>query len=272
MTNLITVPPLHFDGQFVDVSFDHHESAVKWFEQYFAWKVVRQENWKVDPRCLDGKMTQLNYGTWVVSYLADSRLPHHYAERGMAEPHIRLCFRVKDLMQHRQTFLESGLQVSPLYEGPKTTYLDVWATTEGIRFTLQEDKTVSPSEVLPSWIRVGVSYLDESVAWYERHIGMEFVERDKNGKYVMMRLKLNHSEEHSLWIIEQIPENTAIGKVDGQAQPYCWIKDREAFFGYHQYLINNGIETSEIGGFLTKGMVSFHFYDPDGNRFNVSSM
>ena len=38
-----------------------------------------------------------------------------------------------------------------------------------------------------------------------------------------------------------------------------WIKKREDFFKYHEYLQANGIETSEIGGFMDRGMVSFHF-------------
>lgn len=126
--------------------------------------------------------------------------------------------------------------------------------------------------MLPSWIRVGINNLEESVKWYEENMGLKVVEYDNKNQFVIMSLKLNHSEEDSLWVIEQKPEGTYTGKVDGQVQPSCCIKDREDFFKYHQYLIDRGVETSEIGGFLTKGMVSFHFYDIDGNRLNVSSM
>lgn len=272
MTTLYSVPPVYFDGNFIDVLWDNHENSVKWFEKYFGWNVIRQENWKVDPRCLEGKMTQLNYGTWVVTYLTNSRLPHHFAERGTVESNIRLCFRIHDLEKMHKTLSDDGVRVSPVYDGPRTRYFDAWATTEGIRLTLQEDLSVSSSELLPSWIRVGVSNLDESIKWYEQHMGMKLTERDKNSNFVIMKLKLNHSEEDSLWIIERKPEETYTGKVDGQVQSSCWIKSREEFFKYHKYLIDIGIETSEIDGFLTRGMVSFHFYDIDGNRFNVSSM
>ncbi|RKP57966.1 VOC family protein [Cohnella endophytica] len=272
MTPNSSVPTLFFDGQFIDVLWDNHENLVRWFEKYFTWKVIRQEDWKVDPRCLEGKMTQMNYGTWLVSYLTNSRLPHHYAERGTVESNIRLCFRINELGEIHKTLSDDGVRVSPIYDGPVTKYFDIWATPEGIRLTLQEDLSVPSAELFPSWIRVGVKNLDDSIMWYEQHMGMKLVERDKSNKFVIMTLKLNHSEEDSLWCIEQKPIETFTGKVDGQIQPVCWINSRDDFFKYHQYLIDSGIETSEIGGFVTRGMVSFHFYDPDGNRFNISSM
>jgi catechol 2,3-dioxygenase-like lactoylglutathione lyase family enzyme len=245
---------------------------VEWFEKYFEWKVLRQESWKVDPRCLDGKMTQMDYGTWLITYLTNSRLPHHFAERGTVESNIRLYFRADDLENIHSILSDDGVRVSSIYDGPKTRYFDVWATSEGIRLTLQEDPSVPPSKLFPSWIRVGVKSLDESVKWYEQYMGMKVIEVDNNNHYAIMTLKLNHSEDDSLWVFEQQPVENFTGKVDGQVQPSCWIKDRDDFFKYRQYLIDSCVETSDIGGFLTRGMVSFHFYDIDGNRFNVSSM
>lgn len=103
-------------------------------------------------------------------------------------------------------------------------------------------------------------------------MGMSLVSNEINQGYEIMKLKLNHQKDDSLWVIEQLQDDVYRGNVDGQIQPFCWIKNKEDFFGYHQYLLGNGIETSEIGGFTTRGMVSFHFYDLDGNRFNISSM
>lgn len=267
------VPTLYYDGQFIDVLWDNHDNAIQWFENYFEWKVQRQEDWKVDPRCIQGKMTNMDWGTWLVSYLTNSRLPHHYAERGTVESNIRLCFRTNELQKKHSVLMDDGIRVSPIYHGPgQTRYCDIWATSEGIRVTLQEDLSVKSGEILPSWVRVGVSNLNESIRWYQQYMGMELVADESKQGYILMKLKLNHQAEDSLWIIEQLPDDTYIGKVDGQVQPICWIKDREAFFQYHQYLIERGIETSEVGGFITRGMVSFHFYDLDGNRFNISSM
>lgn len=60
------------------------------------------------------------------------------------------------------------------------------------------------------------------------------------------------------------------GKIDGAIRPLTLIKKREDFFTYHQFLRDNGVECGDVGGFLQKGRVLFHFYDADGNRFNVS--
>lgn len=214
----------------------------------------------------------MNYGTWLVSYLTNSRLPHHFAERGTVEPNIRLCFRISELEKVHKTLSEEGLRTSSIYVGPRTRYFDVWATTESIRLTLQEDLSVSQSELHPSWIRIGVSNIEDSITWYEQHMGMKLLERDKKGDFVIMALKLNQNDEDSLWVIEHKQDDSYTGRVDGQVQPVCWIRNREDFFIYHQYLKDNGVEASDIGGFLTRGMVSFHFYDIDGNRLNVSSM
>lgn len=266
------VPELYFDGQFIDVLRPNHDDGVQWFQRYFQWEVIRREDWKADPRCTDGIMTQMNYGTWLISYQAPEQLPHHYADRGEVESNVRLCFRVHDLKHMHRTLTDDGVQVTPIYSGPKTVYCDVWATDEKFRITLQEDHTVPPGEVHPSWVRLGVSDLNQAIRWYQQHMGMSLAERDDSEGFAVMSLQLNHSVGNSLWVLERVEDEASIGRADGQVQPYCWIKKREDFFKYHEYLQANGIETSEIGGFMDRGMVSFHFYDPDGNRLNISSM
>ena len=267
------VPELHFDGQFIDVLWDNYDNAIDWFETYFNWSVSRREAWKVDPACVEGFMTQMNYGTWLVTYLTESRLPHHYADRGTAEAHVRLCFRVRDLDERHEVFSADGVRVSPIYDGPKARYFDVWATPEGIRLTLQEDQSLPDSSVYPSWIRIGVRDVAESIKWHESVTGMRLVERDPDDRFAVMALKLNHAEDQdSLWVLERLPEGAHTDKRNGQVQPVSWFKSREDFFKYHERLRSIGVDTSEIGGFVERGMVSFHFYDPDGNRFNVSSM
>lgn len=267
------VPKLHFDGQRIDVLWDNYDNAIRWLERHFGWAVSRRENWKVDPACREGWMTQMNYGTWLVTYLADVRLPHHHADRGGAEGNVRLCFRVKDLEKRHEAFTADGVRVTDVYEGPKTRYFDVWATPEGIRLTLQEDPGVAEGGVFPSWVRIGVSDLREAIEWQQNVTGMRLLERDPDGRFAIMALGLNHAEnEDSLWVLEQLPEGAHTGNVSGQVQPVCWVKSRDAFFKYHQYLKSIGVETSEVGGFVARGMVGFHFFDPDGNRFNISSM
>jgi len=269
------VPALFFDGTMVDVLWDNHEEAIQWYRKFMSWEVGQQENWKPDPRCHDGKMTRMNWGTWLVSSLSSVRLPHHFAERGTVESNVRLCWRTHNAEQLHRHYASNGVRVSELYEGPgRTIYFDFWATCEGIRFTAQEDRQVREEDgLVPSWVRVRVSDLNRSVAWYQQYLGMELEEGwDLNGCAVMS-LRLNHHHgEKSLWVLEPLPENAYRGKVDGQVRPINWVAGRDQFFRYHAFLRESGIETSDVGGFLTRGLVSFHFYDPDGNRLNVSSM
>lgn len=76
------VPDLYFDGQFIDVLWDNYDNAIAWFEKYFGWKVLRRDAWTVDPDCSEGFMTQMDHGTWLVTYRTEKRLAHHFAERG----------------------------------------------------------------------------------------------------------------------------------------------------------------------------------------------
>lgn len=267
------VPNLYFDGQLIDVQWGNEKIVAEWFAKYFGWSIQRQEQWKVDPRCEDGQMTQMEWGTWIISYIAMEQLSHHYAARSGADGNIRLCFRIKELQAKHHLFQQAGIQVTPIYNGAgPTTYFDFWVPGEGFRLTLQEDRSIeSMDSVLPSWIRIGVIDLDQSVEWLTKHLGMKITADHADQGYMLMSLKLNHLDGDSLWVIEQDAQ-ASINKADSQVQPICWIQERDEFFRYHQFLIDSGVETSDIGGFVTRGMVSFHCYDPNGNRYNFSSM
>ncbi|WP_165279909.1 VOC family protein [Paenibacillus protaetiae] len=269
----MNVPKLYFDGQMVDVLWDNHEEAIRWYETYMGWEVQQKESWKPDPRCTHGKMTRMNAGTWLISSLSNERLPHHYAERGTVESNIRLCWRVADLQQFHNRCQSDGVRVTELYRGPgETDYFDFWATGEGIRFTAQEDKRIQEG-FAPSWLRIGVSDLGKSVQWYRNWLGMDLENDWSKDGYALMSLGLNRRPgDKSLWVLEQLPENAYTGKADGQVQPVCWVAERSDFFNYQTFLLDSGVETSDIGGYVTRGMVSFHLYDPDGNRLNISSM
>lgn len=273
MTNP-SVPNLHFDGTFIDVLWDHHDEAISWYKKFMGWDVKQAENWKPDPRCEQGRMTSMNWGVWLVSSLSSVRLPHHFAERGTVDSNVRLCWRTRGLKEVHERFKSSSVRVSDIYDEPgNVKYFDFWATFEGAKQTAQEDNQLPQDGFVPSWNRIAVSNLEQSIQWYSRHLGMQLEQDYSSEGYVIMSLKLNHHpNEKSLWVLEKAPEGAYIGKVDGLVQPVCWIHARDDFFGYHSYLSQNAIEVSEIGGFLTRGVVSFHFYDPDGNRLNISSM
>jgi len=269
----VSPPDLYFDGQRIDVLWENDEGAVEWLKTRLGWNVQRREDWKVDPACLEGRMTQLDYGTWVVSYRSEGRLAHHFADREGPEPNVRLCLRVHDLEALHERFSAEGVRVTSIYDGPKARYFDAWAEPEPFRLTFQEDRSLPEQGVHPSWIRIGVRNVDEALKWHEAHTGMRLVERNPDGRFAVAALKLNHAEgEDSLWVLEQLPSGASTEKANGRVQPVCWIKSRDEFFQYNERLRSAGVETSEVGGFVERGMVGFHFYDPDGNRFNVSSM
>lgn len=269
-----SIPEILYEGGSIDVLWDYHDEAVKWYQKYLGWNIQQQETWTADPRATHGKMTHMGWGTWLISSISQTRLPYHFAERGTIDSNVRWCWRTGDLLKSHAFFKENGIRVTDIYRGPgECDYFDFWATYEGVRLTAQGDSSVNPDVYEPSWTRIGVSNLKRAVEWYRTFLGMSMVSVHEEENYVIMRLGLNHHpEESSLWIIEQLPEGAAIGKVDGTVRSTCWIQNREQFFNYYQALKECGIHVGEIGGFTTRGMVSFHLYDEDGNRFNISSM
>ncbi|MFS0861096.1 VOC family protein [Fredinandcohnia sp. 179-A 10B2 NHS] len=278
MSEKRVLPKLYYDGCSIDVLYDYHEDAIKWYEKHLGWKVEQKEDWIADPRASKGKMTHMGWGTWLVSSITNQRLPFHYADRGTVDPNIRVCFKAKELNSTYSMFFEKGVRVSDIYDGPGGhKYFDVWVTSEGTRFTFQneiENSTVAFPDCdnyRDTCVRIGVEDLEKSVEWYRDYVGMEVESEHINDGYVIMSLGVNHHPEgKSKWILEKLPENIYIGKVDGTIRPMCFIHNRDEFFEYHRFLRDSGVEVGEIGGYTGGGMSMFHFYDIDGNRFNVS--
>ncbi|GIP39909.1 hypothetical protein J31TS4_31890 [Paenibacillus sp. J31TS4] len=273
------VPDLLYDGGSIDVLYDYHEEAVRWYETNLGWSVRQQESWKPDPRAAQGKMTHMGRGLWLTSSVTSQRLPYHYAERGTVDPHVRLCLRAADLEQTRSALEGRGVRVTDLYAGPGGhRYFDAWLTAEGTRIAFVEEQAPSPVPLPPCGpnedvcVRIGVSHLDEAVPWYERYIGMQVEAVHREEGYAVMSLGVNHHPDgKSLWILESLPPGAYTGPVDGPVRPTCFVQGRDAFFAYYQFLKDSGVMVGEMGGFTGRGLALFHLYDRDGNRFNVSS-
>lgn len=109
-------------------------------------------------------------------------------------------------------------------------------------------------------IELPVKNVEASVKWYTEMFGCLIM-----GLQAKMRAK-----EKMFWILEKLPNDAFTEEIDGPIRPLVLIKNRDAFFTYHRFLTENGIKCGDIGGFVEKGRVLFHFYDLDGNRFNVS--
>ncbi|HZG88043.1 VOC family protein [Paenibacillus sp.] len=272
------VPKLLYDGGSIDILYDYHEDAIKWYENHLGWKVEQKENWKPDPRVAAGKMTHMGRGYWLTSYVTKKKLPFHYAERGTIDPHVRLCLKAKDIKQTHDDFSKKGIRVSEIYNGPGGhSYFDAWLTMEGTRFTFQDELEHSPiafpdcDNFRDTCVRIGVKNLENAIKWYKQYVGMEVESLHGGDGYAIMSLGVNHHPNgKSMWVLEQLSDGAITEKVDGPVRPTCYIQNREQFFGYHTFLKNSGVDVCEIGGFTGRGMSMFHFYDPDGNRFNVS--
>ncbi len=266
------VPELYYDGGEIDVLWDNHDQAIAWYETFMGWEVKRKELWSPDQRIIRGRMTHLGYGTWLNSVLTSQKLPFHYAERGSVDPHIRWCWRTKNLQKTHTSFSENKIRVTDIYRGPDgKQYFDFWATAEGARLTAEGDDTLTTKGFKPSVTRIGVSDLRQARQWYGEFVGMNVLEDHIEDGYLVLHLRENYSETNkSIWILEQLPMDSYKGKIDGMIRPLTLVKNRASFFAYHQFLKDSGVDCGDIGGFLEKGRVLFHFYDSDGNRFNVS--
>lgn len=267
------VPQILYDGADVDVLWDGHEDAIRWYERHLGWKVEQKERWKPDPRVSQGKMTHMGNGIWLESVITDERLPYHFAERGTVDPAVRWCWKTRDIHRARSKFDLDGIRVSEVKSGPdRRLYFDVWCTSEGARITIHEDSKLLTDELYDSEIRIGVKDLDQAAEWYQRFVGMERDTIHPDKGYACLTLGVNHKPgKVRTWILEQLPPGSYEGKADGPIRPRCYIENRESFFAYHKFLRSHGVQVGDLGGFIQRGYVKFHFYDPDGNRFNVCS-
>ena len=267
------VPSLSFDGGQIDVLWDHHSDAVAWYTTRFKWKNDPTYDWRQDEQADEEKITQLAFGTWLKSVRTSRKLHHLFADRGGPDPHVRWCWNTSDIVEAHRQLAAEGVRVSDIYPGPGDRhYFDLWAW-EGTRLTVcgwPELEDDSGALLTPGWVRIGVSDLEAAVQWYERYVGMELVERDPGNDAALMQLGVEHHHGRSLWWLEQLPSGASTEPINGPARPYCVVHDKWKFESYHRYLRENGISVSEISGNPPiHGFSWFHFYDPDGNRFNI---
>lgn len=269
------IPNLAYDGGHIDIIWDNHEKAVEWYNEFTGWGVegpfIEQKN-NGQP-FKSRKKTRLWYGTWLVSFLTDHKIGHLAADRGTVDPHVRWCWGTRKLAETHDLFVEKGIRITPLYTGPDGgKYFDFWATFEGTRLTAYEslDLPVDSPRFGTGRVRIGVTDLKSAIEWYKEYIGMGVHEDRSQDGYVIMKLALEHHPEHfSTWCLEQLQPGAFTGKVDGPARPYVVVHDNDAFNKYHRFLHESGVAVSDI---WMEGFQSyFHLYDPDGNRFNVTT-
>jgi catechol 2,3-dioxygenase-like lactoylglutathione lyase family enzyme len=191
-----------------------------------------------------------------------------------SETHVRWCWRTNNLDATRSYLKQEGVRVGEPYRGPgDADYFDFWATDKNILLAVHEDSNVENDEprFVPSWTRIGVKNLSSAKVWYETYIGMRLVKDHSTEGYIILGLNLeHHPNEESLWILEEFQEERSIQRFNGAARPNCVMHDKIQFANYHSFLKIQGIEISEIMGYPPiEGFSWFHFYDQNGNRFDV---
>ncbi|GAA4839190.1 hypothetical protein GCM10023310_16230 [Paenibacillus vulneris] len=268
------VPQIVFDGGTVTTTLEEHEEMIAWLERHAGWKIAQQENWKPVPQAAVGKMTHMGWGVWIESGSSSEGEPVPAAAKGPFDPFVRWCWRTGNVQEKRQELMANGVRVSELYRDPEgLESFDFWAGPKEMLLTAIEDPAWKESSLADAnRFRITVRHLQKSMEWYHNYIGMETVtDRSEHG-YAVMKLGINyHPDGQSRWLLEEDPSRPETGPVDGLFRTRCIISSRESFFKYHQFLRDSGVEVSEVTGFLQRGRVCFHLYDPDGNRFDVSS-
>jgi catechol 2,3-dioxygenase-like lactoylglutathione lyase family enzyme len=264
------VPKLAYDGGHLEVLWDHHDEAVRWYCEMLGWRKVDQTSSGENEWFVCRRQTHLGFGTRLRSYIPKTKRPHLFADRGSVDGNIRWCWRVRNLEEVHETFNTKGIRTSDLYKGPGDhEYFDFWSSIEGTRLTAQGDTQIpmDTTGFIPSWVRIGVNHLTAAVEWYSTYAGMKIGEAHMDKGYVIMHLGLeHHPNDVSQWVLEQLPEPVERVRVNSPVRPYFVLHGTDEFITYHSFLRNSGIEVSEIEGKHS----FFHFYDPDGNRFNIS--
>ncbi|WP_409346151.1 sigma-70 family RNA polymerase sigma factor [Paenibacillus sp. MBLB4367] len=270
-------PRYEIDGGMINVLWENHDSAIEWFEQHLGWQRTGQtENWKHDENSDSEKMTPLGIPRvgvlWVKSVITQKKSEHFYIERGSGDPNLRLYFCTSELQSAHNYMKELGIRTTDIYLGPGfREYFDFWATSENIRMTACEypEKAITGMRVTPvENYRIGVRDLMKAKEWYQEVFGLELVEEYDDQGWVLLKSRQSYySDSCSEWWLEALPHDAVPGISDGPVRQYLHVRDLELEYERLKAL---GVRVSGItGNPPTRGFRLFHFYDLDGNRWNV---
>jgi len=274
-TNMVgNVPALAFDGGNLYVPMALHQEAIDWFSQYMGWNFENQFDNRPEnnDKIIHELKTILGSLVCIQSYeLREDADPLLTAVSD--ESRVRWCWRTKDLPGTRAYLQGAGAVVGEPYTGPGGyDYFDFWAVNKKIRLTIQEDPnlTEGSQKFVQSWNRIGVSNLSAAKSWYETFVGMWLLEDHSEKGYLLMGLRKEFSNDDSHWILEEDTGAISQERLNGTARPCCILYNKQEFAEYHAFLVQNGIIVSDILGYpAIEGFSWFHFYDQDGNRFDV---
>ncbi|UVI33028.1 VOC family protein [Paenibacillus spongiae] len=272
-TDTYPIPAILFDGGTINVTLERHEEAIAWCRHVMGVTVVRQENWTPGPDAVEGKMTHMGWGLWIESGRAADGTPAPAAGREPVDTTVHWYWRVRSLRQKLDELQRIGVETSAVYTDPEgREAADFRFMDSGTWLTAIEDATLENDSFADADVtRIRVKNLQHAIAWYKQYLGMQEEPGRSNDACCVMTLGINYSTDgRSVWLLEEDPDWSDHGPLDGLFRTRSFIADREAFFNYYQFLKDSGNLVSEMGGYVERGRVFFHVYDPDGNRFDVS--
>lgn len=268
-----TIPAVLFDGGTINVTMEEHEIAIDWCQRVMGLQIAQQEEWTPGPDAVAGKMTHMGWGLWIESGSAADGTPAPAVNREPVDSSILWYWRTRNLRSKAEELHRQGVQTSEIYTDPAgNEVINFRFMNSGTWLTAIEDPSLDGDAFSDSNVtRIKVKHLRQSVEWYKQYLGMEVSSDHAMDSYCEMTLGINHHlEGRYIWMLEEDSDWTDHGPIDGLFRTRSYVANREAFFAYYNFLQESGCLVSEIGGFVQRGRVFFHVYDPDGNRFDIS--
>lgn len=268
------VPDVKFDGGTIEALLAEHDEAVDWLRRHMGMNVQMQENWTPGPEAAIGKMTHMGWGVWIESGTTAEGTPFPKAERRAKDSNIRWYWGVRDLQEKREQLRLAGVRVSEPYTDPEGRQaFDFWALAGEERLTAVQNPNVQDDGFADENVfRLTVKNLQSAVAWYMKHIGMKLEADCSDEGYCVLTFGIHYSDEgRARWIVDENPDAGDNEASESLFRLRTSIPRREHFFAYHRSLQESGANVSPVGGFIARGRVYFHVYDPEGNRFDFSA-
>ncbi|WP_274654560.1 VOC family protein [Paenibacillus humicola] len=264
----------HFkwDGGIILIQSQYFDPAVDWYSEHMGWTCrERHKDYHGEKAFF-----LMPGGGQIVLKAVDSTF-EHLSLVGRHDGDARFCFAVGDWDLTLDYFKQHGIKHTVPKIGPDgRRHVDVYAFDD-TRITavhLKKFEGLFPNSRLVSYadvpVRFGVTDLEASTAWYTHFLGLIPSEREVPSGYALLKGKSPYQDSSfygdRVWL-EKVKEVTQ--RTNSAARPYFYL-EKETFLDIHKRSKELNIECSPIVGDPV-WWAAFHFFDPNGNRINVST-
>lgn len=268
----MTLAHFKWDGGIILICSEHFDEAVNWYSKHMGW-VCKQRHQDYHG---EKAFFPMPGGGQIVLKAVDSSF-EHLSLTGRHDGNARFCFAVGDWEQTLDYFKKQGIRYTDPKTGPDgRMYVDFYAFDE-TRITavhLAKYEGMFPDSRLVSYaevpVRFGVTDLDAAVSWYKHYLGLISSDREVPYGYALLKGKSPYQDSsyfgERVWLekVDQVPQRT-----NPAARPYFYL-EKETFLDIHKRFNELNFSCSQIVG-NPEYWATFHFFDPDGNRINVST-